>query len=211
MAGKNASRRFPRSLLGDCRPLEFARQRLANRLLQLRRSLLGNWRPPRSRYGRILAFVLRPGDLGGIGVTTILLLIERACFQSGPLANLPFGVIAISVGKTHALDSNGDTLTGAGRSFAWTPDNRVDSVTMGGTTTMDYDPSTRTTASGCRPWLGVVLSEANRVEGRLHWTEGKKVRLRQWAAGPVLGGILNRALHWHKLAHGGCFHQATRA
>jgi hypothetical protein len=44
-----------------------------------------------------------------------------------------------STTKLYTADTNGNTLTGAGRSFAWTADNRVDSVTMGGTTTMDYD------------------------------------------------------------------------
>jgi RHS repeat-associated protein len=51
----------------------------------------------------------------------------------------PSFVTATSDGKTYTADANGNTLTGAGRSFVWTPDNRVDSVTMGGTTTMDYD------------------------------------------------------------------------
>jgi RHS repeat-associated protein len=46
---------------------------------------------------------------------------------------------ATSTTKLYTADPNGNTLTGAGRSFAWTPDNRVESVTMGGTTTMDYD------------------------------------------------------------------------
>ncbi len=41
--------------------------------------------------------------------------------------------------KLYTADANGNTATGAGRSFVWTPDNRVDSVTMDGTTTMDYD------------------------------------------------------------------------
>ena len=71
-----------------------------------------------------------------------------------------------SDGKTYTADPKGNTLTGAGRSFAWTADDRVESVTMGGTTTMDYDPSTRATASGRGPWLGVVLSEAKRVAVR---------------------------------------------
>ncbi len=41
--------------------------------------------------------------------------------------------------KLYTADANGNTQTGAGRSFAWTADNRVDSVTMGDTTAMDYD------------------------------------------------------------------------
>lgn len=39
---RSARLRFGRSLVGNSRPLEFARQRMANRLLQLRRSLLRN-------------------------------------------------------------------------------------------------------------------------------------------------------------------------
>ncbi len=53
--------------------------------------------------------------------------------------NRPSFVTSTSDGKTYTADPNGNTLTGAGRSFAWTADNRVESVTMGGTTAMDYD------------------------------------------------------------------------
>ena len=51
----------------------------------------------------------------------------------------PSFVTSRSDGKTYTADINGNTQNGDGRSFAWTADNRVDSVTMGGTTTMDYD------------------------------------------------------------------------
>ena len=51
----------------------------------------------------------------------------------------PSFVTSRSDGKTYTADINGNTQNGDGRIFAWTADNRVESVTMGGTTTMDYD------------------------------------------------------------------------
>jgi RHS repeat-associated protein len=44
-----------------------------------------------------------------------------------------------STQKLYHYDNNGNTLDGAGRTFVWTADNRVDSVTLGSTTSMDYD------------------------------------------------------------------------
>ena len=41
----------------------------------------------------------------------------------------PSFVTATSDGKTYAADANGNTLTGAGRTFVWTLDTRVESVT----------------------------------------------------------------------------------
>ncbi|HTM07264.1 MAG TPA: FG-GAP-like repeat-containing protein, partial [Verrucomicrobiae bacterium] len=51
----------------------------------------------------------------------------------------PSFVSRTSDGRTYNPDDNGNTSSGAGRTFIWTPDNRVASVTMGGITTMDYD------------------------------------------------------------------------
>jgi RHS repeat-associated protein len=51
----------------------------------------------------------------------------------------PSFVTSTSDGKTYIADANGNTASGAGRTFSWTPDNRVASVTMGSTTFMDYD------------------------------------------------------------------------
>lgn len=53
--------------------------------------------------------------------------------------NHPSFVTNTSDGKTYTADANGNTASGAGRTFAWTPDNRVASVTMGSTASMDYD------------------------------------------------------------------------
>jgi RHS repeat-associated protein len=54
--------------------------------------------------------------------------------------NHPSFVTNTSDGKTYTADINGNTLTGAGRTFVWTPDNRVASVAnASGTTTMRYD------------------------------------------------------------------------
>jgi RHS repeat-associated protein len=55
-------------------------------------------------------------------------------------AMYPSFVTSRSDGKTYAPDTNGNTQSGDGRTFAWTVDNRVASVANGsGTTTMDYD------------------------------------------------------------------------
>jgi len=51
----------------------------------------------------------------------------------------PSAVTAISSGKTYSYDPNGNMLTGGGRTFAWDIDNRVTSVSFGGTTAMEYD------------------------------------------------------------------------
>jgi RHS repeat-associated protein len=54
--------------------------------------------------------------------------------------NHPSFVTATSDGKTYTADLNGNTATGAGRTFAWTADNRAKSISMiAGTTAMDYD------------------------------------------------------------------------
>jgi len=52
----------------------------------------------------------------------------------------PSAVTSISSGKTYNYDPNGNTQTGGGRDFAWNVDNRVTSVTLGGSvTSMEYD------------------------------------------------------------------------
>jgi len=52
----------------------------------------------------------------------------------------PSAVTAISSGKTYSYDANGNMATGGGRTFTWDIDNRVTSVSIGGsTTTMEYD------------------------------------------------------------------------
>jgi RHS repeat-associated protein len=52
----------------------------------------------------------------------------------------PSFVTSTSDGKTYNADPNGNTLNGAGRTFVWTVDNRVGSVTnASGTTSMDND------------------------------------------------------------------------
>jgi RHS repeat-associated protein len=51
----------------------------------------------------------------------------------------PSFVTSTSDGKTYTADANGNTASGGGRTFSWTPDNRVASVAMGSTASMDYD------------------------------------------------------------------------
>jgi len=55
-------------------------------------------------------------------------------------SNHPTAVTSTSNGKTYTYDANGNTFTSTDRNFVWTVDNKVASVTKGGsTTTMDYD------------------------------------------------------------------------
>jgi RHS repeat-associated protein len=52
----------------------------------------------------------------------------------------PSFVTATSDGNTYSPDLNGNTLTGAGRTFTWTADNRAATINnASGTTAMDYD------------------------------------------------------------------------
>jgi RHS repeat-associated protein len=54
--------------------------------------------------------------------------------------NHPSFVTSTSDGKSYTPDANGNTLSGAGRTFTWTVDNRVASVDNGsGAINMDYD------------------------------------------------------------------------
>ncbi len=68
----------------------------------------------------------------------------------------PSFVTARDDGKNYAADINGNTQVGDGRTFGWTADNRVGSVTIAGaTTSMDYD-YTGTRVKKVGP-LGTVL------------------------------------------------------
>ncbi len=52
----------------------------------------------------------------------------------------PSAVTNISSGKTYSYDPNGNMTSGGGRDFTWDIDNRVTSVTLGGSiTSMEYD------------------------------------------------------------------------
>jgi RHS repeat-associated protein len=80
----------------------------------------------------------------------------------------PSAVTAISTGKTYTYDANGNMLTGGGRTFAWDVDNRVTSVTMGGTTSMEYDyTGMRVKKNGggttLYPFAGVEIDPNNNV------------------------------------------------
>jgi RHS repeat-associated protein len=68
----------------------------------------------------------------------------------------PSFVTARDDGKSYTADINGNTQNGDGRTFVWTPDNRVFSVNnASGTTSMDYDyTGTRVKKNGP---LGLVL------------------------------------------------------
>jgi hypothetical protein len=52
----------------------------------------------------------------------------------------PSAVAATSDGRRYTYDANGNTLTGAGRTFTWDVDNRVDAlIAQGGMVDMAYD------------------------------------------------------------------------
>lgn len=56
-------------------------------------------------------------------------------------SNHPSFVLSTSDGNSYTPDANGNTASGAGRTYTWTQDNRVASVTMGSPVYMDYDYS----------------------------------------------------------------------
>jgi len=57
-------------------------------------------------------------------------------FTYGDQLYHPSAVTSISDGANYTYDANGNVLTGAGRSYAWTVDNRLDVV---GSAVMSYD------------------------------------------------------------------------
>lgn len=100
------------------------------------------------------------------------------------------GLNAASGEESGSKTSDGNTLTGAGRTFAWTVDNRVESVTMGGTTTMDYD-YTGQRVKKYGP-LGLVLYPFAGYEIGLDGTKTKFFRL--------VTGIVVGILTWNPAA-----------